>query len=172
VAAVATLVGVGAILSGSSVAGVASAVGPSGQPLPSTPAHPNIVLILTDDQRATMTEQQPNYASIAGQGTTFTNAFVVNALCCPSRATILTGRYSHSTVVSARRLKSVRLRTGGISVRNLMGSGCQSAPTGRQDSGYRRWTMSRDYRVLSDRRSTNCLPPRVSGILLSMLASS
>jgi arylsulfatase A-like enzyme len=34
---------------------------------------------------------------IAQEGITFRNAFVVNALCLPSRASILTGLYSHST---------------------------------------------------------------------------
>jgi arylsulfatase A-like enzyme len=37
--------------------------------------------------------------AIADHGVTFTNSFVVNPLCCPSRASLLTGRYSHSTGV-------------------------------------------------------------------------
>ncbi len=36
---------------------------------------------------------------IGGRGTTFREAFVVNPLCCPSRASILTGNYSHTTGV-------------------------------------------------------------------------
>ncbi len=64
-------------------------------------ARPNIVLILTDDQRwDTVSSVMPTVQNeIAGHGITFTNAFAVNPLCCPSRATILTGRYSHSTGV-------------------------------------------------------------------------
>ena len=41
--------------------------------------------------------QTPNMDRIAREGTTFRNAFVINALCLPSRASILTGLYSHST---------------------------------------------------------------------------
>jgi arylsulfatase A-like enzyme len=39
----------------------------------------------------------PNMDRIGREGCVFQNAFVVNALCLPSRATILTGMYSHST---------------------------------------------------------------------------
>jgi arylsulfatase A-like enzyme len=39
----------------------------------------------------------PNVDRIAKEGIAFPNAFVVNALCLPSRASILTGLYSHST---------------------------------------------------------------------------
>lgn len=39
----------------------------------------------------------PNMDRIGREGCVFHNAFVVNALCLPSRATMLTGMYSHST---------------------------------------------------------------------------
>lgn len=39
----------------------------------------------------------PNMDRIAKEGCSFSNSFVVNALCLPSRATLLTGEYSHTT---------------------------------------------------------------------------
>ena len=61
---------------------------------------PNIVLILTDDQRADTLGYMPIVQRTLGKhGVTFTNAYVSNPVCCPSRATILTGLYSHSTGV-------------------------------------------------------------------------
>jgi len=39
----------------------------------------------------------PNMDRIGAEGCTFHNAFVINALCLPSRATLLTGMYSHTT---------------------------------------------------------------------------
>lgn len=41
----------------------------------------------------------PNIDRLAREGMTFQNAFVVNSLCAPSRATIYTGMYSHTTGV-------------------------------------------------------------------------
>jgi N-acetylglucosamine-6-sulfatase len=66
----------------------------------SAQARPNIVFIVTDDQRWDTVSAMPQVTeSLVGHGVTFSNGFVVNSLCCPSRASILTGRYSHSTRV-------------------------------------------------------------------------
>jgi arylsulfatase A-like enzyme len=65
---------------------------------------PNIVCIVGeglrwDELSATGNKlvNTPNLDRIAREGCTFRNAFVVNALCLPSRATFLTGMYSHTT---------------------------------------------------------------------------
>ena len=61
---------------------------------------PNIVLILTDDQRADTLKYMPNVQRLmVNKGIRFSNGYVVNPLCCPSRASILTGAYSHTTGV-------------------------------------------------------------------------
>lgn len=76
----------------------------SAAPIVPTPARaadpPSIVVINTDDQRWDTLWAMPNVqALLAARGVTFTNAFVSNTLCCPSRTSLLTGRYSHSTGV-------------------------------------------------------------------------
>ena len=61
---------------------------------------PNIVVILTDDQRRDSLTYMPAVQRLlVDQGTRYTNAMVPTSLCCPSRATILTGLYAHSTKV-------------------------------------------------------------------------
>lgn len=64
---------------------------------------PNIVLILLDDLDDTITpfwEAMPvTKKLIKDQGMTFTNSFSPNPLCCPARASLLTGKYSHNTGV-------------------------------------------------------------------------
>jgi len=63
-------------------------------------AQPNVILIVTDDQRRDSLEYMPIVqAELVAKGVTFDHAMVVNPLCCPSRATILTGTYSHTTGV-------------------------------------------------------------------------
>ena len=63
---------------------------------------PNVLFVMTDDQ--TIREmscygseilQTPNMDRIARGGTRFNYCFATNALCAPSRATVLTGCYSH-----------------------------------------------------------------------------
>lgn len=57
---------------------------------------PNIVFILTDDQLYSHLANMPYLTSKPnGHWVEFTNAFLNRALCCPSRATILSGLYSH-----------------------------------------------------------------------------
>ncbi len=54
------------------------------------------MLILSDDQRFDTMNVMPNVRHLIGdKGVRFENAFISNSLCCPSRASILTGLYSH-----------------------------------------------------------------------------
>lgn len=68
----------------------------SKEPEPERP--PNILLVITDDQRATASMQAlPTVRRLFGRGgRTFTNAFATTPLCCPSRASIVSGRYAHN----------------------------------------------------------------------------
>jgi arylsulfatase A-like enzyme len=61
------------------------------------PAKPNVVFILTDDMPTSELAGMPNVQSlIAAQGTTFNEAYVSFPLCCPSRATMMSGLYMHN----------------------------------------------------------------------------
>jgi N-acetylglucosamine-6-sulfatase len=60
-------------------------------------AKPNIVVLMTDDQTlASMSAMPKTQALLGDRGTTFTRSFASYALCCPSRATLLTGQYAHN----------------------------------------------------------------------------
>lgn len=65
-------------------------------------APPNILFILTDDQRFDAIGclnhpflRTPNLDRIRREGALFSNAFATTALCSPSRASFLTGTYAH-----------------------------------------------------------------------------
>lgn len=61
------------------------------------PTRPNLILVLTDDQDLASLAFMPRTLELLGaQGLTFSNHFVPLSLCCPSRATILTGLYPHN----------------------------------------------------------------------------
>ncbi|MBI2422299.1 MAG: sulfatase [Candidatus Hydrogenedentes bacterium] len=77
--------------------GTAAILAPAAQ---AQPARPNIVFLLTDDQRADTLGcagnaiiQTPNIDGLAAEGTRFQNAFVTTAICMVSRASILSGLY-------------------------------------------------------------------------------
>lgn len=83
-----------------------------------TERKPNLVLLVTDDQRwdavgVVQRElgdrarfpwfQTPNMDRLAAEGVRFRNAFVTSPLCSPSRAVFLTGRYNHLNGVANNR---------------------------------------------------------------------
>ena len=72
------------------LAGIASA--------PAAPAsRPNVVVIMTDDQTVEALRVMAATKSLIGDaGMTFENSFSSFPLCCPSRATFLTGQYAHN----------------------------------------------------------------------------
>ncbi len=66
------------------------------------PEHPNILFIMTDDHAAqaigayySRINTTPHIDRLAAEGMRFTNCFCTNSICAPSRAVILTGKYSH-----------------------------------------------------------------------------
>jgi arylsulfatase A-like enzyme len=59
---------------------------------------PNVLIILTDDQRANLSVM-PFTTEWFRAGTRYTNAFANTPLCCPARASLMTGRYAHNNGV-------------------------------------------------------------------------
>ena len=79
--------------------------GPAEASLPANERPPNIILILTDDMgfndislynggAGDGSVMTPNIDALAHEGVVFRNGYAANAVCAPSRATIMTGRYS------------------------------------------------------------------------------
>jgi len=64
----------------------------------STPNLPNVVIIWTDDQAPSLTQNMKTVeAQLMAKGVTFTNAHSTTPTCCPSRASLLTGGLSQTT---------------------------------------------------------------------------
>jgi arylsulfatase A-like enzyme len=79
------------------LAGIAVAALALGNAAATTP--PNILFIVTDDQRATddtMQVMPKTLQAFRDGGTEFTSAYATTTACCPSRASIFSGRYTHN----------------------------------------------------------------------------
>ncbi|UCH64258.1 MAG: sulfatase [Fidelibacterota bacterium] len=75
-------------------------------------ARPNIIFIMTDDHAShalscygSRINETPNLDRIAMEGMRFNNCFCTNSICAPSRAVILTGKYSHLNGVTDNKLE-------------------------------------------------------------------
>jgi N-acetylglucosamine-6-sulfatase len=102
---------------------------------------PNIVFILTDDMRKDdlNTYMPKTTTKLVTKGMGFENAFVSNALCCPSRATIMRGQYSHNTDVWFNNNvfdPDPNVRDGGWEGYNGNGYESDNVATRLQDAGY------------------------------------
>jgi N-acetylglucosamine-6-sulfatase len=84
---------------------LAAGCGPGAGPAQEPEERPNVVVLMTDDQTLESMRVMPGVRrTLAARGTTFTRSFVSFALCCPSRATFLTGQYAHNHGVLGNRL--------------------------------------------------------------------
>jgi arylsulfatase A-like enzyme len=115
---------------------------------PTSDEPPNIVLILTDDQRADTLRYMPIVRQLlVDEGIVFTNGYVVNPVCCPSRASILTGNYSHTTGVYTNRRPD-----GGF----FRFDDESTLATWLQDAGYRTGLFGKYF---NGYRNTTYVPP-------------
>jgi N-acetylglucosamine-6-sulfatase len=81
---------------------VASVLLPGSGPSASAQApgvKPNLLVIMTDDLETDDLKALPSVQLLAQEGTRFGNSFVGYSLCCPSRATYLTGQHNHNNGV-------------------------------------------------------------------------
>jgi N-acetylglucosamine-6-sulfatase len=98
------------------------------------PAKPNLVILMSDDQRwDTMNGRyMPNLTQLlAPNGVRLDQAYVSNPLCCPSRVSTLTGRYSYTTGVYGN-----RGWWGGFGAANRFGATDDTIATTLRADGY------------------------------------
>lgn len=73
-----------------------AAITPTLIPVLTTSDRPNILIIVSDDQRFDTMEYMPlTKSQIFDQGVTYRRGYITTPACCPSRASILTGMYAH-----------------------------------------------------------------------------
>jgi N-acetylglucosamine-6-sulfatase len=126
-------------------AGSASPAGAAAQiPAPAAnsdgpaPRRPNIVFVLTDDLAWNLVRYMPHVLAMERRGETFSNYFVTDSLCCPSRASILTGRFPHNT-----RVFDNSPPEGGYTVFHERGEERATFATSLQRQGYRTALMGK-----------------------------
>ena len=103
---------------------------------------PNLIVIVTDDQDEALFSRHlmPNtFALFDDGGTRLTDFTITTPLCCPSRATQLTGQYGHNNGVLANDPGYPALRDpANVLPEWLRGAGYRTAQVGRYLNGYKR----------------------------------
>src|SRR4051794_29364423 len=86
-----------ALLCGLVLPSVGDARGPASTPAAAAGTKPNIVMVMADDMRTDDLRFMPSVRRLlVGTGLNFRNSFSPYPLCCPARASFLTGRYAHN----------------------------------------------------------------------------
>lgn len=121
-------------------------------------AQPNIVFILMDDldyRAGSNAAVLPRTTRrLGGEGATFTAAYTNYALCSPSRATMLTGRYSQNTGV-----KRNATPLGGFQTYHANGLAQMSVNVPLQQAGYRTALIGKFINGYPQTASSNYVPP-------------
>jgi N-acetylglucosamine-6-sulfatase len=103
---------------------------------------PNIVFLMTDDETLENMRVMPNVQRLlADEGATFSQFIVSYSLCCPSRATMMTGQYAHNHRVLDNALPNggfYRFRADNSLPVWLHDSGYHTAHVGKFLNGYGR----------------------------------
>jgi N-acetylglucosamine-6-sulfatase len=99
---------------------------------------PNVVVVMTDDQDNTLRGMDSVYGMLSARGTTFANSYTSYPLCCPSRATFLTGLYAHNHGVRESDSPQAYNSLDGTSTLPvwLRRSGYRTAMVGKYLNGY------------------------------------
>lgn len=122
---------------------------------PST--RPDIVLVLADDLDRNLgtLDQLPELKTlIAGQGTTFPNAFVSESLCCPSRSSIQRGQWVHNHQVVGNKPPD-----GGFEKFHALKEDESTVGTWLQAAGYRTGFMGKYLNGYPDTAAKSYVPP-------------
>ncbi|MEV6305544.1 sulfatase [Actinoplanes sp. NPDC051861] len=104
----------------------------SAPPIFAPTIRPNIVFVLVDDLSMNLVRYMPNVLALQRAGTSFTNYTVTDSLCCPSRASMLTGRYPHNTGIIKNHGSD-----GGFQLFHRRGEERSTFATDLQKAGYR-----------------------------------
>ena len=99
---------------------------------------PNIVFVLADDLSTNLVRYVPAVRALARRGATFTNYYVTDSLCCPSRTSIFTGLLPHDSGVFTN-----SSRNGGFRSFDRHGDGARTYAVALQQSGYRTGLMGK-----------------------------
>jgi arylsulfatase A-like enzyme len=101
-----------------------------------TDERPNMVLILMDDFSLDLLRTMPEATRMAAEGATYQNSFVIDSLCCPSRAALLTGQTPHHTKVLTNTQNDPEHPVGGWSAFQRYGNLEKQFSIGLQEAGY------------------------------------
>jgi N-acetylglucosamine-6-sulfatase len=116
------------------IAATVLASGPVAQGLP---RRPDVLLIVTDDQRSDTLDWMPIVRRrVVDRGRRFTNGMVPTSVCCPSRASILTGLFAHTTHVWSNGRSDDIEGTGGWPAFAAAGMEDRTIAVALQASGY------------------------------------